>query len=67
MPYRLIIHHHSGTASYHEATSPDPRCQPRDQPGYSTVLAESWRDVEVVAWREGLKLVSCSLCQTIGE
>ena len=62
MPYRLIVHRHSGTASYHDVASLDPRCQDRDQPGYSTIIAESWREVEVVVWREGLKLVPRAVC-----
>jgi hypothetical protein len=63
MPYRLIVRHQSGTVSYHDPASPDPRCQPSDRPGYSFHLVESWRDVEVFVYREGLKPVACPVCQ----
>ncbi|HEX2172574.1 MAG TPA: hypothetical protein VHL09_09035 [Dehalococcoidia bacterium] len=63
MPYRLIVRHQSGTVSSHDPDSPDRRCQEHDRPGYSFHLVDTWRDVEVFVYREGLKLVPCPVCR----
>lgn len=63
MPYLIIVHEHSVTATYHRTGGPDPRCNARGQPGFEVIPAEDLRTVSREAYRAGLKIVPCPVCR----